>query len=74
MATKSKTPEGVNGNTQVEFEHPDTGQTYGASYAAFTKLYEPLGYKLTRHADGSPIGKADEAPEEGPEPVLPAEE
>lgn len=72
---KSKAPEGVNGNSQVEFEHPTTGQTYGASYAAFTKLYEPLGYKLTRHADGTPIGAtADEAPETGPEPVLPEEE
>jgi hypothetical protein len=71
--SKTKAPEGVTGSTEVEFEHPDTGQAYGASFAAFQALYEPLGYKLTRKADGSPL-KAEEAPESGPEPVLPKDE
>lgn len=46
---------------RYRIEHPD-GRAYDVSRAAFTKLYEPEGFRITANADGTAV----EAPRRSP--------
>lgn len=76
-APKGATLDGLKASDEIEVIHPETGQRYGVSVAAYHDLYEPAGYKPVRQGDntllpGDPRApKAEEVPADQPAPVVP---
>lgn len=56
----------------VEIEHTETRQRYGVTMGAYRELYEPIGYIVTKRADGVPLpSAAPDVPDNAPAPVFP---
>lgn len=61
--------DGLDAATEIEIVHPDTGQRYGVSVAAYRDLYEPQGFKPARQGDNTLLPGDPRAPEAGSIPA-----